>query len=575
MKYSTEGRFLLLWLCSAALVTVLRFLNAADLGYDLTWQIQAAQHLLAGKGLSYYEPVGPALAEPAQLLTLTFFPCGYSFFAAALIVMGASVGVVVKVLGAAGTMLGWWGWGKLAYAFFSEGLQRSPVWKWAGFAIAIASPLLFTPPWQGTDIFLWAAVPWVLDWVVRAADEHVPGGGWLDGLAGAVCGLCVLMRYTSLFLVVYAAGLMLWQSRMRLLVLTRRWAFFGFGLLPALALQVYINHYLSNTPAIPGSLTFNRGLGFGVRRLWDGVPLLSTANYPWVFWLPGRGVDLFSQVADRWPWQLGITLAVFALLVLLVRTYGLGLSAAARSPRTAVLGLFIVFPLFLWGCMMLGDHDYVADRRYYWPILPLSVFVVYSLASLTGVTTRSGLTSILHTFGVVYLTGYIAMSLAAIGLFFVPSEHGSYQRAKLMGTSDALRHWPSMKVTYEFSPARRFVMGLLQERLDTLLFTSRAGWFYADPTVDRARLRETFCPGLQAKYLSGPERIVVLTFDKGGPQEVWYYSNRGPQRADCFEQLPALNLLQRFPEEGLKVLETSVPVGMRVILEPRSSFSAG
>ena len=106
MQYSTEGRFLLPWLCSAALVTLLRFLNAADLGYDLTWQLQAAQHLLAGRGLSIYWPPGLDLAEPVKLFPLTFFPCGSSFVAAALIAMGASVGVVVKVLGAAGTMLG-------------------------------------------------------------------------------------------------------------------------------------------------------------------------------------------------------------------------------------------------------------------------------------------------------------------------------------------------------------------------------------------------------------------------------------------------------------------------------------
>ena len=52
-------------------------------------------------------------------------------------------------------------------------------------------------------------MPWVLAWVVRAAGKHVPGGKWPDGLAGAVCGLCILLRYASLFLVVYAAGLML------------------------------------------------------------------------------------------------------------------------------------------------------------------------------------------------------------------------------------------------------------------------------------------------------------------------------------------------------------------------------
>ena len=161
MRHSTEDRFFLLWLCSAALVTVLRFLHAASPGYDLGIQIAAAYNLLAGNGLSTYQHIGPNLAQPASLITLTHFPSGYSLAAAALIALNLSVAMVVKVLGGAGTMLGWWGWGRLAGPFFNEGLKRGSGWKWAGFAIATSTPLLFTPWWGGTDIFLWAAVPWV------------------------------------------------------------------------------------------------------------------------------------------------------------------------------------------------------------------------------------------------------------------------------------------------------------------------------------------------------------------------------------------------------------------------------
>ncbi len=50
--HGTERTFLLPWLCSAAVVTFIRLLHATDLGYDLTRHIQAAQNLLAGKGLS-------------------------------------------------------------------------------------------------------------------------------------------------------------------------------------------------------------------------------------------------------------------------------------------------------------------------------------------------------------------------------------------------------------------------------------------------------------------------------------------------------------------------------------------
>src|ERR1700730_11044774 len=198
VKDLTEGKLLLvLWLCSATLVTVIRFLHAGGPGYDLALQIQATHNLLAGHGLSLYEHMGPDLADRASLVTLTYFPPGYSLIAAALLSAGFGVGMTVKVMGAAATMLGWWGWGRLAHPFLDEGMTNSSVWRWAGIAIATFTPLLFTPSWAGTDIFLWAVVPWVVDFAVRASDENAPGTWRPDWLAGALCGLALLMRYCS------------------------------------------------------------------------------------------------------------------------------------------------------------------------------------------------------------------------------------------------------------------------------------------------------------------------------------------------------------------------------------------
>jgi hypothetical protein len=175
---------------------------------------------------------------------------------------------------------------------------------------------------------------------------------------------------------------------------------------------------------------------------------------------------------------------------------------------------------------------------------------------------------------VLYLTGYIAMSLVYIIFIFMPGRIGTSQREKLMASD--LHRWPSMAVTYELSSARRFVMGLLKEQPDTLLLTSQAGWFHWDSAVDRSRLYQLSCGRLRATYLSGPARIVILTFDHGQPQELWYYVGNNISgsrlRADCFERLPDLNVLQRFPEEGVKVLEARVGAGRRVVLKPEDPF---
>src|SRR5262249_6362760 len=162
--------------------------------------------------------------------TLTHFPSGYSLLAAGLFAVGCSVGMAVKLLAAAGTMMGWWGWARLARPFFSEGLRRGVVWEWAGFLVGVLTPLLFTIQWAGTDIFLWASVPWVLEWLLRASREDNSRAARFDVLAGALCGFAILMRYSSLFLAVYAAVIVIWQSRARIAVLARRSVFFGLGL---------------------------------------------------------------------------------------------------------------------------------------------------------------------------------------------------------------------------------------------------------------------------------------------------------------------------------------------------------
>ena len=124
--WSSKNRLLYVWLCSAAVVTLARVLNAAQLG-ELPIQIQAAQHLLSGRGLSVYSSPGEDdLAAPARLLTLAHLPAGFSVYAAGLLGLGIGVGTIVKVWFAATTMLGWWGWANLACYFFADGLRLTP-----------------------------------------------------------------------------------------------------------------------------------------------------------------------------------------------------------------------------------------------------------------------------------------------------------------------------------------------------------------------------------------------------------------------------------------------------------------
>jgi hypothetical protein len=563
-----EREFLLPWLCSAAIMTVFRLLYAADLGYDLTYQIQASQNLLAGKGLTVYRPTSDNLADPLALITLTFFPAGYSLCAALLMVLGAGPGTVVKVMGATASMLGWWGWAKLAWAYMGEGWQRGGVWKGVGYFIAIVSPLLFTIPWSGTDILLWAGVPWVLRYVVRSPDLRSQGFLRMDVAAGALTGLCMLMRYASLFLVLYAGFLIVCQCRLRMVLLVRRAAAFGFGLFPAFAVQSYVNYYLATRAAaqdrvsggfVTASTRALDGLDHLTTRALDGLDHLTTASFSVLFWLPGQILDPLTGTAYR-PLLFTITSIVLALpAVVAVARNAPKTSSASYDLALAGAGLFIMVPLFLLAAQAADGTPYGVVPRYYGPLLPLALFIAYSLATMDTQRHRQRITLLLRLTGQAYLAAFMISSVVLI--VFLPVR-GTW---RIVGTA-VVRPWPSLRLTYDDSPARRYVMGVLKARPGVVFIAAREQWFFADPEVDQSRIhRIERCGVLRATHIGGPARLLVLANSQG-----FYWSNelggQAPRRAPCYERLP-LRVLQRFPDEELEVLEGEIPDGVRVTLK--------
>jgi hypothetical protein len=563
---SLERAFLLPWLGSAAIVTVIRLLHAADLGYDLTHQIQAGQNLLAGKGLTTYTPTSENLADPLGLVTLTGFPSGYSLYAALVMALGAGPATVVKVMGATATMLGWWGWGKLAFFYMGEGWERQALWRRVGYFIAMTSPLLLTIPWGGTDILLWAAVPWVLHYVVRSPELQSQNLLRLDVAAGVLAGLCVLMRYASLFLVLYAGFLIVGQCRLRMAPLLRRATAFGFGLLPAFAIQTYVNYFLASRGVDQGLVTLDGGILAASTRTLDGLDHLTTATVSVLFWIPYQILDRFPETRGS-LWALAVTVIVLALpAVVAVLPNGQKASSACHDLRIAGAGLFTIVPLFLLAAETASGVPYGVVPRYYWPIVPLALLIAYSLATTAR---RARLTRGLQLTGRAYLAAFVIVTSVLIVSLPV---RGIW---RVIGTTH-LRGWPSFGVTYDDSPARRYVMGVLKAQPGVVFIANREQWFIADPEVDRSRIhRIESCGALKATHVTGPVRLLVLANeppDDGG-EFYWATTFGEPHRAECFDRLPPLKLLQRFPDEALQVLEGEVPDGVRVTLKDVSATS--
>ena len=212
--------------------------------------------------------------------------------------------------------------------------------------------------------------------------------------------------------------------------------------------------------------------------------------------------------------------------------------------------------------------------RYDWPALPLAVLVCYSIGTMSLRSVRSFPTRLLVRACAWYALGFVALTAVYVACIAAPGRIGTSERQKVFGEN--FTGWPSLAVTYQLSPARQFVVRRLQADPDMLLLTGRAGWFHADAAIDQSRVFLLDCNGAPAR-VTGPARLLILTFDRGAPEQLWAPS--GPTggsaaRSQCFERLPNLTLIQRFPDEGLKVIQAEVDGGHEVILKPEALHAA-
>jgi len=561
---TAERKFLLPWLASAVVITFIRLLHASDLGYDPALQIQAGQNLLAGKGLAIYWPTSQDLAAPLTLEVLTHYSAGYSLYAAALMAIGVGEGALVKILGAFATIVGWWGWARLAFAFMGGDRGRGRLWRFTGYWVAVVTPLLFTSRWAGTDIVLWAATPWVLALITRAPDSRAQADSRSDVLAGLLIGVCVLARYASVFLVVYAVLLVVGQSRFRPAVVVKRLAALGAGLLPGVAVQAYINFVVAPDGTAPGGVTVSPyRAAIAAARAWESVTTLASANHGLFFWLP-TSFRVWTDVRYEPPALALAAVALIGLPLILISTRRESISAWYHDSRVVGAGMLVALPVFLWTCGLFGTYVYIRDVRYYAPLRPLAVCVAYFLATIdvAGVGRRLAAVAWLSR---AYLCAFVVMTAVEIASVLVPTPRGDVWRRALLGAEP--RPWPSSRLTYESSPARAFVLGLMKDQPRARLITTREQWFYAEREADRSRImRWEPCDSLRATHISGPARFFIFEADRDLPPRV-RWPDQWRRGRECWPKLPGVQFVRRFPDERLRVLQADIPEGMRIEIE--------
>jgi hypothetical protein len=384
-----------IFIFSAVLVSVIRSLGPLMIFSDPSVQIGAALNWLSGDGFGIYQ-LGSDIAQPPRLEAVTLYPPGFSILVFLGLKIGLPLDVTLKVLYTAATLIGWYGWGRILQAILK--LIDSPSFWGSAIALVFATilPLCFTFDWCGTDIFLWAGIPFVISLVyllVRDASLK-PDNFLLSRLfqLGLLISLLGAIRYIAVFLIPYVAVLILLQGK-RLAQLT----YLTYGLLAcsvaAIAYKIFWSPqqtaHFSTMQVLDSDYLITRVTVMLKNFQQFGILLFSHLNqYPVLHW-PALGIFLSSFFvlllsrqqtlsARRKPTPVPIITDLKELLEGLhpseVRQNWL---STLQEHLLLVNVVFVVFLIIISFFTTVGA--YFNEPRYFYPLFPSLLWLAYSL----------------------------------------------------------------------------------------------------------------------------------------------------------------------------------------------------
>jgi hypothetical protein len=552
-------------LASAGMVVILRTLTQTDLGYDATVQIQAAHSWLEGSGLKTYTTNNGNITE-STAQTLVHFPAGYSFYTAALLSLGIPLFAVPKIFGATFTLIGWCGWGYFIDRSFGSPSARGKKEKYLIRFLAFTLPIFTTPHWNGTDILLWAVVPWIIIFLAEAPSHK--NATFIYIAIGFICGIACIFRYASIVLLAFALCITFIQPLPSLKKLLYRQMAIGVSAAIPILVQASII-FSASEPATPGGIHVGTTLDAMIRGLFNGFATLPTWNTVILFWMPERILTHLVNASEDPFYATPLFATCFAIPFFLYREKSELAFHQRVSDQHFIGSVFAAFvPVFLLMCNVFGSYDYVGDRRYYIILIPLAVHIVTYLAFHNR--HRGG--NDIFVRAICCSLTFAMASANLIGLFFLfaSGAHGDVMRSKLMRDSD-IRTFLSVGLKYEKSEMRQYVLALLKDTPDAILITNFEHLFWAEKSIDQSRIiRIPTCRQLSGTELRGPQKVIICAIDECDGEFYSVVDVAGKlELVECMKNFGEMRLIKSFkenifPATKIKLLTLDLPEGTRI-----------
>lgn len=368
-----ERLFWRLVLAGALAITILRLAAPLQIGKDQAQQLEAGSRLAAGLGVTSTSsslPTVPDITPVPETRPLTTWPPGLSVVIAGFTLCGVPLVVSLKLLCGGVTLAGWLGWANLCGRLLSE-LPGSRALRAVFFLAAFLLPILYTPLWSGTDIFLWACVPWVI--LLLARPGASPRPLLSAAVAGVLVGLSFWFRYAGAFLGVAGILILLYQLWPDWKALLTRSAVFG-GLAALLAIPVIV---FMRSSYVPLSDVYDAGLETGeFQRILSG----SYHTIRVIF-----GMSLPETILARWNWQPVLyATGLFSIGAVLAAPGAAALRMEGRPRKSLVVPMLIVPAALLLFLAAVSRGFYLSVSRYYEPVQLCWIFAALSFLGGNG-----------------------------------------------------------------------------------------------------------------------------------------------------------------------------------------------
>lgn len=541
-----------LFLLSAAFVVALRILSPFEVGWDQAIQLEAAHRLVQGSGLTstFFSTPYPDLNQTPTPDYLTWFPPGFSLAVAALISIKLPLAVSLKIIYGITTMAGWFGWAIIGCHFLSKPIRLMKRSFPAHILIAAILPIFYTPKWSGTNIFLWAGVPFFFILLLYSV-RQTSGGMAFVALSGLLSGLLFSLHFSSAFLAI-AAFFILGKAKFPYIKsFMKNYAIFIFS--------SFLSIILIFRSASAGKILPDYASTGGLLNLSDVfyriLYNLSTIS----ILLPLAAVLRLLRYVRKYAvinYAYGIIClgCIFLLPAIIIKAKRICVSSSRKDISVLLSFLPISLVILLIACMFVDPYNFLGTSRYYIPIIPIIIYIAYEITVLRN--SPQIMKTVLSAFFFIF---------AAYNLLYQPSFLLTGKSPDLAQSVLGIRpveyiHYPGNKI-FSKNEYSRLALKRLQEADPEALFFVHNHPLYI--YAGNHKLRPIYGSGFwKQAYLSEKTRIYLVS-DTPYCNGIYATGDEEDEPIKELSSLPGIRRIFKDPYSKMEILVSDLPRGYR------------